>query len=312
MLVKLNNIKRFIIPMSKLVVIILSVYYLYDKLIETEILYNASWRSGNTVFFFSAFFLVVLNWGIEVFKWKLLIKNVQVLSLKYLFFSVMSGVTLGLITPNRIGEFGGRLFYLDKKSRLKGLDATIKGSVSQMLITVLAGVAGLVIVVSKDILSFSSGLKLIFAISILMGLLLILFYFISGNIINKLLFFFKERLSKPISTFSGKEFLKINFLSLLRYLVFFFQFYLLLLFFKIEINLSDAFALIPLVFLTVSFIPSFAFAEMGIRGSASVFFIGMVSSDHIGILVAALLLWLINIAFPAVVGVFGISRLKKL
>ena len=63
--------------------------------------------------------LVFVNWGFEAKKWKLLITPIQKMSFFTAFKSVLTGVTLSLNTPNRIGEYGGRILYVKEGTGLK-------------------------------------------------------------------------------------------------------------------------------------------------------------------------------------------------
>ena len=58
--------------------------------------------------------------------------------------SVLSGVTLSLNTPNRMGEYGGRILYVKEGSRLKAISLSIAGSISQLIVTLVMGCGGLI------------------------------------------------------------------------------------------------------------------------------------------------------------------------
>ncbi|MDQ3190261.1 MAG: hypothetical protein M3Q58_01570, partial [Bacteroidota bacterium] len=115
---------------------------------------------------------------------------------------------------------------------------------------------------------------------------------------------------KAFALFTSNELIKLILLSSFRYLIFFLQFYILLLIFNIELQYTDAMILLPVIFLVISIIPSFAIVEWGVRGSAALFFISAVSANSSGILAAATLLWLINIALPAIIGAVFITNHK--
>ena len=63
--------------------------------------------------------LVFVNWGFEAKKWQVLLKPLQPINFFTAFKSVLSGVTLSINTPNRIGEYGGRILYIRKEKELK-------------------------------------------------------------------------------------------------------------------------------------------------------------------------------------------------
>ncbi|NPA45090.1 MAG: hypothetical protein GXO49_06120, partial [Chlorobi bacterium] len=65
-----------------------------------------------------------------------------------------------------------------------------------------------------------------------------------------------------------------------------------------------------LTYFISSVIPTFTFAEIGIRGTAAIFFIGMFSSNIVGIISATALLWIINLAIPAIIGSVLFYRTK--
>ncbi|MEO9004181.1 MAG: hypothetical protein ABI288_05570, partial [Ginsengibacter sp.] len=62
------------------------------------------------------FWLVILlaffNWGFEARKWQVLLKPLQKMSFFRAYKSVLSGLALSLNTPNRMGEYGGRILYV--------------------------------------------------------------------------------------------------------------------------------------------------------------------------------------------------------
>ena len=65
--------------------------------------------------------MMLLNWSLEALKWKELTKAYHKMSFSEAFRSVISGVSTSFITPNRIGDFIGKLSYLPKGKRKIGL-----------------------------------------------------------------------------------------------------------------------------------------------------------------------------------------------
>ena len=88
---------------------------------------------------FLVFLLMIVNWGIEAVKWRYLIRKVEKTSFLKSFKAVLSGVTISIYTPNRVGEFAGRIFVLEKANRIEASLITVIGSLSQLLITVFLG-----------------------------------------------------------------------------------------------------------------------------------------------------------------------------
>ena len=99
---------------------------------------KSSWK------FWLVILLALVNWGIEARKWQVLLKPLQSIRFLRAYRSVLSGLALSLNTPNRMGEYGGRILYVKEGSRLKAISLSIAGSISQLIITLALGCAGLV------------------------------------------------------------------------------------------------------------------------------------------------------------------------
>ena len=87
--------------------------------------------------------LMIINWSIEAWKWKISIEKVQPVSFSRSFRAVLSGVSFSVSTPNRIGEYLGRILYMEEGNRLRVISLTIVSSISQLIITLVAGSVGL-------------------------------------------------------------------------------------------------------------------------------------------------------------------------
>jgi len=255
--------------------------------------------------------LMGTNWLLEAIKWKALAHNIKTINIIQSLYSVLAGISIGIFTPNRIGEFAGRPYFLDKDKVVSGIAAAVTGSFSQSLVTVFMGILAI------NFHLFNSGNRLwlnevhilavlLFSISLI---LIIAFAFFNPSWIlrfSKNIAFIKTHKKELLFLASYKlhELFFILFLSFLRYLVFSFQFYLLLLFFGVDITAFHAFISIGMIYLFLFAIPGIALSEIGVRGSLAIFFIGIYSNHFTAILSATILLWIINLAIPAISGSF--------
>lgn len=260
--------------------------------------------------------LVFANWGLEALKWKRLVRPLQTIRFGQSFRAVLAGITVSVFTPNRVGEFGGRIMVLDRNHRVEGIFATLLGGFSQLLVTLLLGLAALPVYMfyfpDKISIPFSetwiwTGGFFVFGMGIWI-------FFRSGRIVN---WFMEQRKQKHwerfiafITRYSFQELTVIFLLSLIRYLVFTIQFYFLLRFLGIQASLISILSAIALVYLVMTVIPTVAVAEFGIRGSVAVFFLGVFTPYSTGIVMASILLWMINLALPAMAGSLVIAKLK--
>src|SRR4029078_6440170 len=101
-----------------------------------------SFQSPSVLNLVAVILLMIVNWGIEAFKWKLSVQKVQ--DVKYLtaFKAILSGTSFSVLAPNRVGEYLGRILYMDDGNRLKAISLTIAGSMSQLLVTLYIGTIG--------------------------------------------------------------------------------------------------------------------------------------------------------------------------
>lgn len=262
-----------------------------------------------------------LNWILETYKWYVLVNKFQSLSFLKSFEAVLSGLALSLNTPNRIGEYGGRILYLKPDFRLRGVALTILCSVSQVLITLVCGLVALLLLkpdlhkvhFSETTLTGVFFNVLVYGV-LIMTLLTGLFYFKMQWLVKVLKWipFVKEKVSFAfvLEHLRGKVMRQILFYSFLRFIVFAFQYVLLWRALGVELNWWDGFWGISLVFLIMAIVPSFAIAEIGIRGKVALGIIGLFSINTIAILTGTIGMWILNLVFPALIGSLFLLTIK--
>lgn len=263
--------------------------------------------------FWMVIILVFFNWGLEARKWHLLVKLLQPFKYFTAFKAVLSGVTLCLNTPNRIGEYGGRILYVKEGNRIKSISLSIAGSISQLIVTLFAGCGGLIFIIfdkEKEMNSIMGlsffWIKILLFISFCAALLLLLFFFRLSWLIKLV-----EKIPavsgyaqyiNVLEDFHAKILLRLLSLSLLRYLVFVIQYILLLQVLKVDMSWIQGFWIVSILFLVLAIVPSFAIADLGIRGKFSIELLTLYSANTVGIIGTAFGIWLINLFIPAVIG----------
>jgi len=96
--------------------------------------------------------------------------------------------------------------------------------------------------------------------------------------------------------------IRVVVLALLRYMVFTCQFYLLLLFFGVEVPFIPAWILVSVIFYVMVLVPTIALTELGVRGAVAAYFFSRITDQLPGVLNATVSLWLFNLAIPAMIG----------
>jgi MFS family permease len=266
-----------------------------------------------------------VNWGIEAWKWQIQLAPLEKISFIKAFKSVLAGCSITMLTPNRMGEFGGRILYVKEENRLRAITLTILGSISQFLITIVMGTVGLFILkyysgqnseTFQLIPSFLSN-SILFT-SLVLSIFTLLFYFRIGWLVHLM-----ERikfLSKPLKyvklleQFNGKQLLRILILSFFRYMIFILQYMLLIRVMGVETGWQLSFWLLTVFYLVMAMAPTIGFAELPVRATASVELFKLFSPNIVGIQAAALGIWLINLVLPAVIGsilILGVKITKE-
>ena len=292
------------------------------KLSLQQVLQSFNTQAVTTVIIVIA--LMFLNWGIEARKWQLAIRTVQNIAFGKAFKAIFTGTTLAFFTPNRMGEYMGRILYINKGKRIYAISLTIVCSMAQLLVTLSAGMVGLSylsapMISSSEYTATRSWISLSMFLIGLITLLLAMLYFRLGWItklvartrgINKYVAYIRV-----LDNFNATILLRILSLCLLRYSVFVLQYFLLFRVFNVEINWWQTFWSVSVVFLILAIIPSIALlTELGVRWKASIELVALFSSNITGILATSLAIWIINLVIPALIGsllILGIKFFKK-
>jgi uncharacterized membrane protein YbhN (UPF0104 family) len=285
------------------------------KHIRDSIYSTAVWQLAAVVL------LMFVNWGIEAYKWKISVQNIQPVSFGKSFKAVLSGVSFSVTTPNRMGEYVGRVLYMEEGNRLRTISLTMVSSISQLIITLLMGLIGLIVLLpalkkSDMVAGIDSSFWLqviIYGVAAVL-LILTLFYFRLGLITRLFEKFSAGRryiyLVKALEDVHATLLLRLLSLSLLRFTVFCIQYYLLFRLFDVGVNWWQSFWSVSIAFLVLAIIPSFAIAELGIRGRINLKILGLFSVNHLGITIATVSVWLINLIVPAAIGSVLILSIK--
>ena len=286
---------------------IASVFFIYFKIKDSFSIQYQDFvsLSINYFFLFFAFLLSFLNWGIETYKWRFVVLKIQSLAFVTALKIVFTGITLSLITPNRIGEIPARAYLLNNSKHLKkNVYATFISSFSQLLVTLLIGLLGVIYTLNLIDIHLSNTFIIILTISIT---LLFLMFIFSDKLKN---FFLKMLHKEDNIEFNEMDTLKFLGFSLLRYLVFCLQYLFILEAFGIHFISFIQLWLIPVCFLLASSIPTFVLSELGVRSSVAILVFGIFTDNDLSIILAASFLWIINIGLPATYGLFFLNQLK--
>lgn len=259
------------------------------------------------------------NWGIEAKKWQLANQLLQRLDFWKSFKAVLTGTAIAAFTPNRVGEYFGRMLYIEEENRTRSIALTIVGSIAQFAVTLVCGIAGIIYLewqlhhqvtgahgFQRTSLNF---LLLIVSVGLI---LLLIFYFRLPHIVRKMtgtgkfMYYVKFLKDLPPATL-----IQILCLSFARYFVFIIQYGLLFSVFNVELSFAQLFGGISVMYLVMAILPTFTFlTDLGLRWEAGIKIMELFSNNMVGILAASLGIWLINLIIPALMGSLLILSIK--
>lgn len=257
-----------------------------------------------------------LNWGFEAAKWRLLIRRIERLSIWRALGATYVGITLGMFTPNRIGEYGGRVLSLKNEHRLGAIAPSLGGSLAQILCTLLFGILG-------ALWFFQGSYPSPYESSWILPLSLFATIFLLAVYVSIPSTFWKASVTALISRLGlqkawiDKSLDALNELNIrdlglallysaLRYMVFTAQYLFLLKAYGVKLPWEAQVSAVWMIFLLQSMVPTFAALDLIKRGAisttvfAALFFQG--GGQEFQVLAASTSLWFINLVVPALIG----------
>ncbi|RVU01224.1 hypothetical protein EOD41_04460 [Mucilaginibacter limnophilus] len=260
--------------------------------------------------------LMLLNWFLEALKWQYVTRKLIDISRWKAIESVFCGLTWAIITPNRVGEYGGRIMFLPNRKRIHGLFAMIVGGLGQNLVTNILGLIGVLWFIHTYVRDKIGDLYfwciVVFVAAFLF--LLNLFYFnidLMVRVLNRVKFIRKyQRFFGIMARYHTTELLNILWYSTGRFAVFTLQYYLLIHLLVPQLSLLTIVMTVFTFLLIQSALPSLDIFDIGVRSFTAANLFAYVTTHQIAVVVCVSLIWLINLIIPAVIGCLFVFKLK--
>ncbi|MBA3828813.1 MAG: flippase-like domain-containing protein [Taibaiella sp.] len=273
-----------------------------------------SWKhTGDRVFIYACLLLMPVNICLEAWKWQKLASSATPISFGYALQSYMAGLAFSMVTPNRIGEYPGRILYMKRKNTFRLISVSILGAMAQMLALFVFGTMGLI----YYNIAFPGTIWLILLGGCIVVTLFIVWLYLHIETWLPLLGRFKwarkyNIYAQLLKRFQRKEQLQIFLISLLRFGVFTAQYLFFLRWMNVEMPLAQGYCMASLFFWAIAIIPSIALAELGERGQVSLFIFHHFSANTLGILGATMGIWFLNLIIPSIIGSILLLRMRVL
>lgn len=258
--------------------------------------------------------LMLVNWVLEALKWRYLTQRLAKLTVWQSIESVFCGLTWAIFTPNRFGEYGGRVMYLPNRKRVYGVFAMAVGSFGQNVVTNVLGAIGIVWFIfswlhwspwlQAGAVAFNAGF---------MAIMLILYFNIKWlvSLLNRVKFLRKfHRFFDIMGKYSFDELLRIMGFCVARFFVFTFQYYLIIHLLIPDMPILPMLLTMLVFFFIQSAMPSQDIVDIGVRSFTADMLFGYLTHQHIAIVVSVSLIYIINIVIPAILGSVFVLNLK--
>lgn len=258
--------------------------------------------------------LMLVNWVLEAVKWKYLTRDFQKMSVWRATEAVFCGLTWAIFTPNRLGEYAGRVLFLPNRKRVFGVFAMAVGAYGQSTITNVVGLVSLVWFLNTFlhlqpllywwILLWSVAFTVFFAI---------VYFHIKWvvNILDKIPYVKKyHRFFEIMARYKMPHLIRIMLFCLARYSVFSFQYYLMIHLLIPDISAIDMMLMVFILFFVQSALPSLDLLDIGVRNGTAVYLFGFITHQEVAVMAAVTSIWLINLIIPAILGSVFVFNLK--
>jgi len=301
-----HKTKQFLALAIKLFIVIGCGYFIYTKLSQNNQLSFSDFYSeiikSDLLLLKSIILLVffsLFNWFFEITKWKTLVSSCKKIDFKIAAVQSLASLTVSLITPNRIGEYGAKAIYFEKPMRKQILVLNLIGNLFQLLTTIIFGSIG----ITFFLLNFDIDIPIKSTVLVIsFSFLFVLFtwfiykkgYSFKGHSLKSLLNY--------ISKIPNSLTLKTGLYSVIRYLFFSHQFYFLLVLFHVDITYSEAlFSIFSLYFLA-SLIPMLSLFDVVLKGSIAIWVFSFFNCTETSILSVVFIMWVFNFVLPSIAG----------
>jgi hypothetical protein len=311
--------RRLVDALFRVMVVALPAAWLYGELsgkaqlAEMSDAFFVRLAEANPAYLLACVLLALLNCFCEVQKWRCLLAPFEQMPFKRALKATLAGASFALFTPNRLGDYAGRVLFVRPENRLKTLCATAVGNFAQLLALLAGGSVGAVFFAARVLQWPYSRLAALCAVAGIAGLAGLYVYFnmrlLSGLLLRIPL---TERMPSVLAGIrAAAETDRRNLFQVLawafaRYAVYSLQYLLLLYFFGIETGIAMGLSGIATIYLLQTVVPLPAIAGLAVRGGLAVFVWSHFGANTIASLAASFVLWIINLILPALLGTFSL------
>ncbi|NCD69290.1 lysylphosphatidylglycerol synthase domain-containing protein [Mucilaginibacter agri] len=312
--------KKLFSYLIKLAILVLAFTFIYRKvsnnanLTQFRKLISVIDRQEVVFVLILVLLLMLLNWFLEALKWRYLTRVLAPITIYRAVESVFCGLTWAIFTPNRLGEYGGRVMFLPPRKRIHGVFSMAVGSLGQMVLTNVLGIIA-ILWFGYTFLHMQIWLYLaaVFAGGLVMMLLLVFYFNVSWlvSVLNAIPFLKKyHRFFDIMDRYHVTELNRIMLYCVARFAVFTFQYFLVLHLLIPEMAALPMIMMVLILFFIQSILPSLDLIDVGVRSITATTFFAYITTQQIAVIAAVSSIWFINLIVPAILGSIFVFKLK--
>ncbi len=243
--------------------------------------------------------LMPLNWYFEWKKWELVIEFQKLKVEKHQKMkSFFAGIISGMLTPNMLGNFIGRIYYFNRKDRTSLTVLTLISNYAQFLTSLFFGVISLFLL-EQNPLGWNGLLTWVSSLIFVLSVFLYLYFdWILIRICAPHKFLHRFALQ-----WHGKHTFQFQiwFFSIMRHLIFSVQLASALIAFGEVISIRS-FYWIWQNFFWLTFSPSLIFGKLIVRESIAAWVLGFAGMHVPIVILTSFFIWCINLMIPSLFG----------
>ena len=245
--------------------------------------------------------LMPINVVCEAGKWRLLLRDIEPMTIWGAQRQVYYGYVGAFITPYHAGDYPARAMLLkDKSNWSAAVGLGLVGTVALLVVELIMGVPATWLFVNYNpSMPMQSFAVAFIVLVLLMSFLPHLVRYLSRREWKSTQM---QQLVMALGKMSYARFIKVIGWSFLRYSVWALQLALTLHFCGVDMQPVEYMIAIPFYYMVIAIFPSMPVLNIAIRGSWSLIIFDTFTDNTAGIALAVLLIWVINTVLPMLIG----------
>lgn len=316
--------KKRVSFLLKAAILLLAAWFIYHKFLEKDedlnnlkILLKPLSKIRVAVMMTIIVLLMLLNWLLESLKWQYITRKLAHLTLWEAIECVFCGLTWAASTPNRLGEYGGRVMFLPYRKRIHGVFAMVVAGIGQNAITNTLGLSALLWFIPKFLHMETPLYLLICVLSVAFIAFTMVFYFNIGwlvALLDKIKFVRKyHRFFDVMGRYRSNELINIIGFCLSRYCVFTSQYFLLIHMFIPQMPAFEMLMMLSIMFFVQSALPSLDLLDIGVRSGIASALFAFITTQHaqqLAVIAVVSTIYIVNLIIPAILGSVFVFKLR--